>query len=222
MTPAFAAIRCRREPVRGGPRRQVGFTLLELIIAVSIFAVLAAIAYGSLQTVLNTRERAEVQMRHLAQLQMAFTIMERDIEQIVLRGVRDDFGDPLPALLASSDNTEGEIIEFTRMGWSNPAGLSRSDLQRVAYELKDKTLVRRFWTELDRAQNSEPEEVDLIDDVDDVETRFLDPSSQWQTQWPPLTQGNQQTLPNTLPRAVEITVDTAYWGKITRVFRVPG
>jgi general secretion pathway protein J len=205
---------------RGGP--SAGFTLLELLVAVGVFTVLAAIAYGALQTVLTTHAHTDEQMQHLAQLQTALTMMERDIEQAVGRGVRDEFGDPLPPMMGIGDGGDGgEILEFTRMGWRNPTTTPRSYLQRVAYAFKDNTLTRRYWRELDRTQESEPLDSDLLDDVNGVEARFLDSSAQWHDQWPPVT-GNQQSAPTILPRAVEITVDTRYWGKITRLFRVPG
>jgi len=200
--------------------RGAGFTLLELLVAVGVFSILAAIAYSALQTVLSTREHTDEQMQHLAQLQTAFTVMERDIEQTVLRSVRDEFGTSLPALLSNVDS--GTIIELTRMGWRNPTSLPRSYMQRVAYGLKDHTLVRRYWRELDRTQQSVPLESDLLSDVNGVEARFLDSTAQWQTQWPPLTASNQPSANVGLPKAVEITVDTKYWGKITRLFRVPG
>ncbi len=200
--------------------RCAGFTLLELLVAVGIFSILAAMAYGALRTVLATRAHTDEQMQHLAQLQTAFTVMERDVEQTVLRTVRDEFGSPMPALLSNVDT--GTIIELTRMGWRNPTSQPRSYMQRVAYGLKDHTLVRRYWQELDRTQQSEPLETDLLPDVNGAEARFLDNTGQWQTQWPPLTASNQPLTNVGLPKAVEITVDTKYWGKITRLFRVPG
>lgn len=197
-----------------------GFTLLELLVAVGIFAILAAIAYGALQTVLSTRTHTDEQMQHLAQLQTAFTVMERDFEQAVLRSVRDEFGSTRPPMLGGVDTEQ--IVEFTRMGWRNPTSLPRSYLQRVAYGLKDHTLVRRYWRELDRTQQTEPLDSDLLPEVDSVEARFLDKTGEWQTQWPPLTASNQPVVNVGLPAAVEITVDTQYWGKVTRLFRVPG
>ena len=200
--------------------RHAGFTLLELLVAVGVFAILAAIAYSALQTVLATRAHTDEQMQHLAELQTAFTIMERDFEQAVVRSVRDEFGNTLPAMVGGIGSDE--IVEFTHMGWRNPTNMPRSFLQRVAYGLKDHTLVRTYWQELDRTQQTVPLESDLLPDVDSVEARFLDNTGQWQDQWPPLSASNQQAGATGLPHAVEITVDTKYWGKLTRLFRVPG
>lgn len=220
-----------RRPVRY--RRADGFTLIELLVAVGIFAIIAAVAYTALQTVMNTRERTQLQMKRLTQLQMAYAIMGRDIEQAVLRGVRDNYGDPVPAMMGSNTTLLGAgdssiLLALTRMGWRNPTGLPRSDLQRVAYYLKDNTLVRRYWTELDRAVQSKPLDSDLLGGVKQVETRFMDGNARWQTQWPPLSAGSQPVpqpgqpqAQQSLPRAVEVTVDSNYFGKITWLFQVP-
>lgn len=202
-----------------------GFTLLELLVAVAIFAVLAAMAYGGLQMVVNARERTEAQMQRLAELQTAFTVLARDIEQTVARGVRDEFGDSLPAMLAPGNarEDEGVMIELTRMGWRNPAGRARSHLQRVAYVVEDDALVRRYWQVLDRTQGSEPLESVLVEDIKGVEARFLGPDAQWTNQWPPLTAATPTTATTSLdvPRVVEITFETEDWDRITRLFRVP-
>lgn len=226
-----------------GGRGAGGFTLIELMVAVGIFAVIAAIAYTALQTVMNTRQRTELQMQRLAQLQMAFTIMGRDIEQAVRRGVRDNYGDPMPAMTGSMSgamsgpmsgsvtgsmpdslvNTDyqGVILELTRLGWRNPTGVPRSDMQRVAYLLKDKTLVRQYWTELDLAPQSKPLENDLLDGVNGVDVKFMDQAFQWQNQWPPSTTDPQQNAAEPFPRAIEVSVDSRYLGRVSRVFLVP-
>lgn len=203
-----------------GARHGHGFTLLELLIAVSIFAILAVVAYGALSTVLSTRARAGVQIQHLRQLQMAYVMMQRDVEQAVQRGVRDNFGDPEPAMLGGND--ADVTLELTRLGWRNPTGEPRSFMQRVAYEVKDHALVRHYWTELDRTQQSTAQDNTLLDDIDGVDVKFMDQNSQWQTQWPPLSQSSATTQNQVaLPRAVQVTVNTQYWGAVTWLFRVP-
>ncbi len=213
----------------GRGRGAGGFTLIELMVAVGIFAIIAAVAYTALQTVMNTRERTALQMGRLTQLQMAYAIMGRDVEQAVLRGVRDSYGDAMPAMMGSNTTMLGAgdssiLLELTRMGWRNPTGMPRSDLQRVSYYLKDDTLVRRYWTELDRTPQSKPLESDLLGGVKQVDVRFMDESSQWQTQWPPLSAGGQPgqpQAPQPLPRAVEVSVESKYFGKVTWLFEVP-
>ena len=190
-----------------------GFTLLELLVALLIFAVLAVMAYGGLQVVLDAQKRTETQSMRLAELQTFFAILSRDVEQMIDRGIRDNYGEARAALVGDRSS-----IEFTRTGWRNPAGFTRSHMQRVAYVIDDNKIVREGWQVLDRAQNSEPITTELLNDVNEIEIRFLDQDLQWQSQWPVSGTGSSAT-PG-LPRAVEIVVDVEGWGRITRLFSV--
>ncbi|HSC47386.1 MAG TPA: type II secretion system minor pseudopilin GspJ, partial [Gammaproteobacteria bacterium] len=124
-----------------------GFTLLELLVAIAIFAVLAVMAYGGLNSVIRQREQNDTAMLRLKQLQQAMAIMTRDFAQMAPRPVRDQLGGVHCALSAGPNNVPP--IEFTRGGWTNPLGVIRSTQQRVAYALEDGTLVRYTWPELD-------------------------------------------------------------------------
>lgn len=192
-----------------------GFTLIELLVALMIFAVLAVMAYGGLNLVLNARERVAERTDLLAQLQMGFTMIERDIEQAINRGIRDEFGDPMIAMVAN-----GERMEFTRAGWRNPAGMQRSELQRVSYQLDDDELKRITWPTLDRTQANETNETLLLGGVTEFGFRFLKPDGEWLSFWPPAGDGQQAVAG--LPRVVEISLETEAWGRVTRLFRTPG
>ena len=69
-------------------KTQHGFTLIELMIALAIFAVLSAMTYGGLRAVLNARNQSDQQAERLATLQTALVIMGRDIEQATPRSIR--------------------------------------------------------------------------------------------------------------------------------------
>lgn len=191
-----------------------GFTLLELLVALAIFAVLGVAAYAGLDVVLDAKDRIETKSDQLGRLQMLFVVMGRDLEQATDRGVRDNYGDPLPALFGNDT-----ALEFTRGGWRNPAGLRRSQLQRVAYGLTDDSLTRATWDVLDRAQDSEPRTTSLLGEVTALEIRYLDSAGEWRSDWPP-TGGAVTAAP--LPRAVEVTLEVTGWGRIMRLFRMGG
>lgn len=196
--------------------RSAGFTLLELLVAIAIFAVVALLAYGGLATVLDAREDTAAGAARLRALQQTMLMLQRDLDQLAPRGIRDEYGDHKPALHGGAD-----WIEFTRGGWSNPAEQPRSQLQRVAYTLRERRLVRAHWQVLDRAQDSAPFEAELLDQVRLLRVRFLDAQGEWQDAWPPLNaqDGNQGAEP---PRAVEITFELEHWGSVTRLFRING
>ena len=190
-----------------------GFTLIELLVALLIFAIFAAIAYGGLDQVLTAKARTTREAERLSDLQTAYTWIARDIEQAVDRPIRDAYGDPAEALIGG-----GTSLELTRAGWRNPAGLTRSHLQRVAYTLEDGQLQRRYWRILDRAPDSEAHETMLLEGVQEMELRFLDEQGQWQPAWP-VTNADGNVV--SMPRAVEFSLEIEGWGRITRLFRVP-
>ncbi|MCU0806914.1 MAG: type II secretion system minor pseudopilin GspJ [Candidatus Contendobacter sp.] len=117
-----------------------GFTLLELLVALAVFSIMAVAAYGGLRNVLYTRAAVEEQNRRLAAVQLAVYRLEQDIEQAVPRGIRDEYGEPQGALLGGA--LADDRLTLTRTGWDNPLGQPRANLQRVAYRLRDGRLWR--------------------------------------------------------------------------------
>lgn len=203
--------------VRQRPARAAGFTLLELLIAIAVFAIMAALAYGGLSSVLRARETTAAAASRLRALQQTMLLLGRDLDQALPRSIRDQYGDVKPALYGGAD-----WIEFTHGGWANPTGALRSELQRVAYTVRDKKLVRDNWQVLDRAPDSKPYEATLLGGVKSLALRYLDANGAWQESWPP--QQQQSTTPQQLPlpRAVEVTLDLDHWGTVTRLFRLTG
>ena len=195
-------------------QRQRGVTLLELLVALSVFAVIGVSAFSGLDAVLNTRAQLEQESQRLAAVQMAMYFIERDLEQIVPRSIRNEFGQRQAAL--AGGRASSALLEFSRAGWQNPLQEPRSSLQRLSYRLQDKQLYRRYWLSLDRAGITEPREMVLLDAVEDVQLRFLDQANRWQNTWPPA----QAESVELLPRAVEITMRLSDWGELTRLLRI--
>ncbi len=197
--------------------RAAGFTLIELLVAVAVFAVMAVMAYGGLRSVINQREQGDDYMHRLRQVQMAMNIMSRDFEQLQQRSIRDELQGVRAPLLAGPENVPP--IEFTRGGWPNPLGETRSTQQRVAYDLQDGKLMRYTWPELDRAVQMDPDKQVLLPDVQSVDVEFMDSGGTFQNQWPPI---NNPTAVNQLPLGVSIKLTLKDWGDVTRIVEVAG
>ncbi len=196
-----------------------GFTLLELLVAIGIFAVLSVLAYGGLRSVLDARAQTDRQALRLGDLQKTLTLLERDIQQLSGRAIRDAYGDYQPALRAGAQS-ETSVLEFTRNGWSNPAGARRSHLQRVAYGLREERLLRLSWLVLDRAPDSAALEAVLLDGVRDIALRFKDEQGEWHEQWPPIDNVGNAALASP-PRGIEFTIELTDLGRIVRLFPLP-
>ena len=207
------------------PRHNAGFNLLELLIAVMVFSLMAAMAYSGLNNVLDQSRRTEEFAQRLTELQTAVTIIGRDIEQTIDRGIRDE-------LAVNAEPLEGHqvgeyLLSLTRTGWlnPNPNATPRSDLQRVAYTLKDEQLIRSVWYVLDRTQDSQRYDAVLLSDVKALEFRYLDSKQKWHSAWPPDTVVDPQSgarLPWTAPAGVALQLESKSFGKLERWFRVPG
>jgi general secretion pathway protein J len=203
------------EPVIAHSR---GFTLLELLVAMFIAAVIFAMGYGAINQAVKSRIELQEQQAKLLELQTGVRVIEQDLVQLAPRPIRQPVGsDSYPALMAST--TTQPFLALTRAGWTNPSGLQRPELQRVAYYFENGTLRREYWTVLDPTQASKAVRRDVLTHLKSVSLRFYSQGQTWGTQWPLSTRLDEYP---TRPIAVEITLETEDWGKIVRVFEVPG
>lgn len=201
--------------MRRFPVTYAGFTLLEMLIALAIFSLLAVMSYGGLRTVMEQQAQTEADAERLGALQKTYLIMQRDIEQFVPRPIRDEYGDTQPAL------SGGEVLQLTRGGWNNPLNYPRSSLQRVGYAVEDRQLVRYVWQVLDRAQDSEPLKEPLLEDIDDMQIRYLAGKDNWLEQWPPVPAAAEAQAAPVTPAAIEVTIEHERYGPLVWLFQLP-
>lgn len=224
---------------KSAKKQQQGFTLLELLIASIIFAVMAVMAYGGLSNVMDNSEASKLALLRLKQIQQTVSILNRDFSQIIERDIRDEYGTTVHFLTTEHDLDY--LVEFTRGGRMSPAVLLRSSLVRVAYRIEEDKLIRLQWPQLDRAPNMEPKKTELIDEVEKVTIRFLDKDKEWREQWPPLSgsssaaaissstssasssaagSGSGTTPAIIKPIAIELVMQLKDWGDIRRLYAI--
>lgn len=204
--------------MKPGKRQSAGFTLLELLVAMGIFAVIGAMALGGLNAIVGQGSQTQEQTDRLARLQRAMRLIATDLASAEPRFVRDELGDSGEKPLIA-DGRGGFLIRLTRGGWPNPANLPhRGTLQRVQYRLEDGKLIREYWPVLDRVLGQEPRSEELLTGVTDVKLLFLDDqegAGEWQQQWPPLR--DAVALDGRRPRAIQLTLELDDWGTIERL-----
>lgn len=195
---------------------RMGFTLMEMMTALAIFGVIGLMATqiltGTIRLGETTRDRGE----GLSDVQRAMDIIGRDIMQLTRRTVLDELGESTEPVLVAGTS----LLELTRLGWQNPIGEPRSELQRVAYVHRDETLVRLFWPVLDRAPGSEPIAQVLLEGVSEASFGVRDDQGEQHGFWPLVT-AEDETAPELA--AVEMALRLKRYGHIERLWLVvPG
>lgn len=196
---------------------QSGFTLIEVLVAMAVFAVLSALAYMTLGQTLSNAEMLTERMDRLQSVQRTMSLLSTELLQAAPRSIRGDLGDTQPALI--SDFGAAFALQLTHNGWPNSAGVPRSTQQRTAYRIEDDELIRYHWNVLDRTANNIAVATVLLDNIESLTFRFLQQNGEWTEQWPP-TSGQPSSDTNLLPRAVTIVLVLPDEGELTRVVEV--
>jgi general secretion pathway protein J len=216
-----AYLRKSRREVLRRDSSVAGFTLVEVLVAIFIFAIVAAIAMGGYNELVKQSDIVDRGAKRTREIQSAMQRLNLDFTELEPRPVREPLGDSIvPALRSDSRSTE-TIAELTHSGWSNPAGVPRSTLQRVSYRLDNNRLLREYWLALDHTMTGEPESAVLLDRVKRMQLRYMDGNRTWHDEWPPLGY-SAPDMTRVRPIAVEITVELEDWGELKRVVEVSG
>jgi general secretion pathway protein J len=192
-------------------RRAAGFTLLEVVVAVSIFAVIGIIALTGLGKMTRDGQALAEANNRLSDLQFAVVYFDRDWAQVSPRGIRNQYGDSEANIVIADDT-----ITFTRSGWSNLLGYRRSNLQRVQYLVDDERLLRRYWQSLDQGIGEQPVETVLLDRVESMEVALLNAVGSPLRSWPPEASDNDGQ-----PILLSLKLELPDRGDIIRLLEVP-
>jgi general secretion pathway protein J len=182
--------------------REAGFTLVEVLLALAIFGVIAVLAYRATAALTEGEARLSAEARRWRTLEALFTRFEADIRQAVPRGSR--VGSRVePAWLAlPADGAGNAALVFTRAGaeFADDPGLAG---QRIGYRLRGHAVEIAYWPRVDNAVEVQPAVYTLADGVSGFRVAYLGRAGAWRDSWP--VPGE-----SALPRAVrvDLTLDS--------------
>ncbi|MCG7532201.1 type II secretion system minor pseudopilin GspJ [Psychrobium sp. MM17-31] len=192
-----------------------GFTLIEVLIAMAIVAIIGVASAQVVSSVIDSDQASQKADKRITLLQRTYQTIQRDMLQMATRSVRVNGGKPQKRYIFAGENvleSDEDGIVFTRKGWRNPAQMfPRSNLQGVGYRVRDGKLERLHFLYPDQAAGVEPEVTTLIEGVTGFKIEYFD-AKKWQKEW----------QKPTLPKGIALDITTEAFGDIRWQFLVPG
>lgn len=192
-----------------------GFTLIEVLVAIAVFASLSLAAYQVVNQVQRSNAQSQEVVARLTEIQRALVYMDADFRQIALRDFRHEGESAQGTTLLYADGVieaEGYGILFTRLGWQNPQQFfPRGEISKVGYRIQNETLERVWWRYPDTPVAQEPIVTPILTQVEELNARFYDGTT-WKNNW----ETNFE-----LPKAVAIELRLTDHGEIERIYLTP-
>ncbi len=207
-----------------------GFTLLEVLVAVALTAIMGVIAYGFLNSAIDAQRGYSLSAKRLDEVNLFFSLLSRDLLHVVNREITNEYGEK-EAPLAGGLHSQ-YVLTLSRSGYPNPRNLPRSELQRIAYGLNDTSIERVAWQALDRVDSEDAYKAIALEGVERFEIRFIrssdvivdrdDVAKDWLNAWGAMGQLANSEVPSGLPAAIEVLVELQNFGEVRRLFSLEG
>jgi general secretion pathway protein J len=192
--------------------RARGFTLLEVLVSLAIFGMIAAAGVSVMAFAADNQGVLRARMERLGEFQRARAVLQSDLSQAAARRTRRGDGSASrDAFVGGRPGEPGPLFAFTRHGWENPDGEPRASLQSVEYRIVDGRLERGARSALDGAVSGRPQV--LLTGIRDARVMYLVRGG-WNDGWP----GGAVDLPG----AIELDLDLHAIGRVRQRFLLPG
>ncbi|MFT5082170.1 MAG: general secretion pathway protein J [Lentisphaeria bacterium] len=199
---------------------QRGLTLVEVLVAIVIMAIIASISYQSLSVTVDSKDVVEKKLKEISRIDRMWLLMEADLRHVLNYKFKQSYGSgsgsELPAL--TIDNGGGYFLVLLRGGHANPLNFNRSELIRVGYRVENKTLWRDVWYDLSSNDEDNARQQKIIEDVEILEFRALSTQATSVSAGPWLDQWPQAAQAGALPLAVEVNLELEGHEPIKRLF----
>lgn len=195
-----------------------GFTLVEVMVSIAIFAMIAVISYQGLDVATRSKEVSESKIEDLARLDRMWLLVETDLRNALkYNKVGSISGEQVPAMIIETG--QPYWLTFLRAGLANPLGFNRTEVIRVGYRLEEETLWRDSWVDPATPDIDYAKQQKILENVEQIIVRAGKKGSfksvlsgPWVESWPAF--GNAEEL----PQVIEIAMTIKGRGEIVRLF----
>lgn len=188
-----------------------GFTLLEILIALLIFTIIAMLATGVLHTVIKAYDGTETKANRLTELQIALLLLSHDVPQSVDRPIINAIGKEDAAFIGTPRGFT--LTQLSLANANSLLNLKHNPLQRKGFYWYKEKLWRVSWPALDQPPKIKAKSSILINDVSFASFSYLDSQRKMHDSWPVDTDPHHP-----LPQAVQIEMTLKGWGKISQTY----
>ncbi len=199
-------------------RARAGFTLIEILVATALVAILAVMAYGILGTILRQEKRTHGVEQRVDHVSLTLAELTRLFSSASARPIRNAQGALRPAFRATVGSRPR--IVFTAATGQALFYHHRSGLSRLGLGVYDHRLILYRWPVLDRARPTTPHATTLLRHVHGFRVRLLDAFGHWHRNWPPLA-SNPTLFLARRPRAVRLSFRVRDLGRMRLVVNLP-
>lgn len=211
-------------------RGQLGFTLIEILIALFIFAIMSVMTAIGIRRMIRTQQHVTIATHALQRLQLAMTLFQRDISAINPHRIKQD-QTSAGALIES----QADGVRFITANDVNPSMYAaRGILRQVAYQVQNGVWVRSTWPVADPLRDTPEVTQALLPNVESVEIKYISNNGRELSSWPPNNENDSRNILNLLenrnllhldsqqqaPAGIEIEIKSKTYGVIRRLFAI--
>ena len=196
-------------------QKSAGFTLLEVMIALAIFALMSVVAYEGLNQVMSARTTLQSTASQWRDLDMFWTRLQNDVQHFSRRPVRNTAGIAQAALIGNQVliGQDDAHLWLTRNQLNARGELGEPF--RLGYRLQDGQLQLLVWDVLDAAPRSRPKVYPLFNRVESFKLRYFDRTGSWVNKWQP------SSVQDPPPRAIKVELKLQDMGVVERILELP-
>ncbi len=190
-----------------------GFTLIELMIAIIIFAIISVLSYRAIASLVTTKQVLAKSEKKWGGIARAVNQISTNWNKSIPLAYRDENGVLMPAVMGK-DKLNGNFdaqLELTISGVIGDEKYGTVSPRRIGFRFLNGTLYMVTWPFLNRVPFTQAQVEILLENVDTFTVKFLYPDKQWRDSWP--IDINSFT---SLPPGLEIYIKMKSGEEITR------